>query len=170
MDIKDAIAKLDPADNDMWTEDGLPRLAVLSRMMGREVTRDELHNTRPGLTRKSLEAPDKEDIVEEKGDLELLKERLATLDGIYEKTTAALNEAKLAQSEVEKMRDDVLGKIEAESPRIKNDFEPFAAFIKRAKEDRLKRAGRFEEVKKALAGIDTQTRRHVSKVVNKGRR
>lgn len=51
--LLDTLKKLKPENDDHWTSDGLPRLDVLSKAVGREVTRDELNATVPGFSRVS---------------------------------------------------------------------------------------------------------------------
>lgn len=49
--IKDVLAKLDPANDAHWTNDGLPRLDVISKALGRDVTREQLNESSPGFSR-----------------------------------------------------------------------------------------------------------------------
>lgn len=47
----ETLKKLDPSNDVFWTDDGLPRLDVLSKALGREVTRQELNDNVPGFNR-----------------------------------------------------------------------------------------------------------------------
>lgn len=52
MDIRTALAQLDPQDDEHWTMDGLPRVDAVAVLSGYdEVTRKEITDAAPGLTR-----------------------------------------------------------------------------------------------------------------------
>ncbi len=52
MNLAQAIAKLDPEDEDHWTADGLPRMDVLVEFTGdRSITRAQVSGLSPELTR-----------------------------------------------------------------------------------------------------------------------
>lgn len=53
MDLKQALANLDTSDESHWTSDGLPRVDVVSTMIGVDVTRKQITDCAPGLTRTS---------------------------------------------------------------------------------------------------------------------
>lgn len=50
-DIKAALAKLDPANDEHWTTDGLPRLDAVEAMVGSAVSRKDITNAAPEFTR-----------------------------------------------------------------------------------------------------------------------
>lgn len=51
--IAEVLAKMDPKNDAHWTNDGLPRLDILSKAVGRDVTRDELNLSHPSFNRVS---------------------------------------------------------------------------------------------------------------------
>jgi hypothetical protein len=56
MDLKQALARLDPADDDHWTADGLPRVDAVSMILGRDVKRAAITDAAPGMTRETFAA------------------------------------------------------------------------------------------------------------------
>ena len=52
MDIQEALLKLDKNDDSQWTSDGVPLVAAISKIMGREVTRSEIVNAAPTFSRQ----------------------------------------------------------------------------------------------------------------------
>lgn len=55
MTIEEALRQLDPTNDDHWTGDGLPRVDVISGIVGRAVTRKEITDAAPLLVRESLQ-------------------------------------------------------------------------------------------------------------------
>lgn len=51
MDLKHALSQLDPKDDTQWTSDGAPLVEAVSRIAGRQVTRKEIVDADPALTR-----------------------------------------------------------------------------------------------------------------------
>lgn len=51
MNIKDALAQLDPQNNDHWTGDGLPLVQAVSDLVGKDVSRKEVTDALPGFSR-----------------------------------------------------------------------------------------------------------------------
>lgn len=49
--ISDVLTKLDPANDDHWTMDGLPQLEAVGNLAGFKVTRKQITDARPGFTR-----------------------------------------------------------------------------------------------------------------------
>ena len=60
MDIKAALESLDHAVEDLWTNDGLPRVDAVSAIVGREVTRGEITAADPEFTRGAVAGPSEE--------------------------------------------------------------------------------------------------------------
>lgn len=56
MDIKQALSNLDPKDDTQWTGDGMPLVEVVSKIAGRPVTRKEIIDADPDLTRAAAVA------------------------------------------------------------------------------------------------------------------
>jgi len=59
LSIADAVGKLDPANDEHWTEDGLPRVDAVTKLVGRPVVRREVTEAAPKATRAAAqpEAP-----------------------------------------------------------------------------------------------------------------
>jgi hypothetical protein len=51
MDIRGALSKLDPANDEQWTDDGLPRTGALEALGLKGVTRGKITAAAPGFTR-----------------------------------------------------------------------------------------------------------------------
>lgn len=51
MDIKAALSRLDPEQDDLWTSNGLPLVEAVSKLVGREVSRQEITNADPQFNR-----------------------------------------------------------------------------------------------------------------------
>ena len=55
MNIKEALAKLDPSDDAFWTGDGMPRMDVLQKMtLTPDLSRTQVTNAAPDFTRASV--------------------------------------------------------------------------------------------------------------------
>lgn len=70
MDIREALKGLDPANDDHWTSDGLPRVDVVAEAVGAPVTRKQITDAVPDLIRpqpdhENVEAEVAEEPVEE---------------------------------------------------------------------------------------------------------
>lgn len=71
MEIKEALAQLDAFDDDQWTADGLPKLDVVSGMVGERVTRQQVTDAAPQFNRENMETDDAEEegLREEEGEV-----------------------------------------------------------------------------------------------------
>lgn len=58
MDIAKTLLELDATNDDHWTTDGLPRVEVISELAGIPVTRKQITDAAPGLTRQRLATGD----------------------------------------------------------------------------------------------------------------
>lgn len=56
MELREALESLDPRDDGHWTSNGIPRVDVVSGLVGREVLRQEITDAAPELTRSTLAA------------------------------------------------------------------------------------------------------------------
>lgn len=92
MDLLDALKKLNPEDNNDWTDEGLPRLDVVNALYGRNVTRAELKKAAPGFSRHNFH------VIPAKDSLEVLEpgpevEGPATYQDLLKAYDIKLNEA-----------------------------------------------------------------------------
>lgn len=65
MDLKEALSLLDHEDDSHWTSDGQPVLAVVSDLVGRKVSREEIIEAAPEMSRQAEEPKDDEILDEE---------------------------------------------------------------------------------------------------------
>lgn len=68
MTIKEALLKLDPENDEHWTQDGLPKLDALSEIFGEKVTRKEATEADPDFIRPTNEEEDEEDDSDDEDD------------------------------------------------------------------------------------------------------
>ncbi len=61
MELTEALAKLDPKNDEHWTQDGSPRVDVVSTFMGRDVKRIEITDAAPHLKRDNAIEPAEEE-------------------------------------------------------------------------------------------------------------
>lgn len=66
MDIKEALGQLDTMNDEQWTSEGLPKVDVISEMVGSTVTRQQITDAGPKFTRSNTEL----DEVEGEGEIE----------------------------------------------------------------------------------------------------
>lgn len=64
MDIAEALHQLDPHDDSHWTDGGAPRIDAVSELVGEKVTRKQITDAAPDLTRDRL-LPDPDAVVVE---------------------------------------------------------------------------------------------------------
>lgn len=50
-DLLETLKALDPTDDSLWTDDGLPSLAAVQELVGSDVTREAINEVAAGLTR-----------------------------------------------------------------------------------------------------------------------
>lgn len=102
--IKEALSELDTVDDDQWTNEGAPLVEVVSRLVGENVTRQEIVEAAPKFTRENPEleednssdgeeqpnetAPDpdqdsepEENITEDEPSVKDLENRMKEIDG-----------------------------------------------------------------------------------------
>ncbi len=71
MDLIEALALLEQANDEHWTQDGSPRLDVLKELVGSTVTRADINEAAKGFSRENLvisqpdDAVDNEDVAED---------------------------------------------------------------------------------------------------------
>lgn len=147
MDLKDAIAKLDPANDAHWTDEGLPRLDALSSLAGRKVTRGEIDSTvnRHELL-ATLDAAPPLDFEANVAEQNLDAEHREAEDEVSE------IENYLAKANVEldrrrKVRDDLMDKIiKRDEAKPGHAFEPFAQYLENEQRKRDERAASLNKV------------------------
>jgi len=118
MNLKAALATLDPFDDDQWTADGAPTLAAVAAAFGDKVTRKEVTEADPLFTRDvagqldDAAKLDPAEDVEPLSDLDLLKMEQSVLEEQNAEIIRGIDEAKKAvlktQKRLEKINDDLL--------------------------------------------------------------
>ena len=53
MNVEEALARLDPANDEHWTADGMPKVETVSALMGQAASRRQITDAAPGFTRAS---------------------------------------------------------------------------------------------------------------------
>ncbi len=89
MNLKDALKSLDKNDKSNFTNDGQPRLDVLSKLVGRQVTRDDLKNASKTSESKTVGSESSEDNEKSlKEEMKKASERLREAQKAYDEATA----------------------------------------------------------------------------------
>lgn len=57
MDIKEALAQMDQLDDEQWTADGAPKIEVISGLVGKKVTRQEIIDVAPHFSKENPDIP-----------------------------------------------------------------------------------------------------------------
>ena len=125
MELKEAIASLDPRNDDHWTEQGLPRMEVIKELTGSHFSRKEITEAAPLVTRERLLAgestavnqdpdadktddPEVKTTQEEAAPEAPVDDVVARLEGLVTSTTQALHDAEqaanAANAEVKRLR------------------------------------------------------------------
>jgi hypothetical protein len=145
MTITEALHKLDPANDSHWTTDGLPVLDVVSKLVGKTVTRDELD---PEYCRDVAIEPEVDDTTQSQK-VSLKSEELArTIATLEKKRNAISNELRQAQ-----LQYSACLEIEARmSPQ--NDTKARRAYLEQANARRAERAGIVAQGMAILHGVD----------------
>lgn len=60
MDIKEALMNMDALDDDQWTQEGAPKIDVVSEMVGSKVTRQDIIDAAPEFTKDNMVVPDED--------------------------------------------------------------------------------------------------------------
>lgn len=171
MELKEALEKLDPANDDHWTDDGAPRLSAVVAVVGREVKRKEITDASPGLTRESArrgptgnegevaptgaetDGPAGPDVDAEPGADEGRDAKREELTGRRDYIAAAIEKMRAEIvvlngyiAEASKEHDEVTSKLEAEFPP-KRFSENIQEFLASQHAERVRRAaGRVQTV------------------------
>lgn len=158
MDIKEAIAELDPKNDAHWTEDGLPLVDEVQKIAGDfDITREQITEASPDVTRASaladVEPDEDEDGTEEQAESETpldplaeAKERLAEVTKVCGELRSAREridaELKAAQAEHDRLQTY----IDRTTPRDSNQ-ENINQYLAKQHEIREARAGRAKQLR-----------------------
>lgn len=158
VEIRAALAKLDPKNEDHWTENGLPRLDALG--LTPLPKRVEVTEAAPLYTRANpvvpVEAVKAEPVQEQPKAVAPNADQLAGLQGDLDAAEAlvrdqqsALNEAQRAVVKAQAMRDEVITKIAKAGIRPDHEnIHGIRAVLERSKIERAEKAAIASELKK----------------------
>lgn len=180
--VKEAMAQLDPTNDDHWTTEGAPRLDVIKEIVGRPVSRSELmkvskvfcrkHNnldTLPPVDEK-VETTDSETQEGKKGETEAEanttteapetetsnagESTKSALEALHERADKARVALTCAQDEYDSiMREiDVLN-VELEENEM-SGTEVFQAYLKSQNEMRQKQADAIKDIQATMKGLN----------------
>lgn len=151
--ILEALSKLDPENNDHWTQDGSPRLGAV----GDGVSRADILAAAPLFNRKNTEtaAERLEEVVTEKLDkADSIKEQKAVAES---KIRAAIAAMQAAKADLDAANAELNEAAEAEKQLdTRSDTELNQAFLQKDFELRLEKAAQRKQAMKLLemAGVD----------------
>lgn len=79
MDIKEALGQLDTLNDDQWTSEGMPKVDVVSALVGSTVTRQQIIDSAPKFSRQNtdLDAEEEEGTEEEVQSVEIDEDLIA---------------------------------------------------------------------------------------------
>lgn len=151
MEILSAIKLLNKANDEDWTADGLPAVGRLSQLCGHSVTRAQITEAAPTLTRAT--APDIETEVE---NVEAVSEEVSNFD-LQLRSLESISDCDTALSQLYEQRDillDVISKVQKvrdgfvtdESKVAKED--PIATFLASERDNLSKKAEVIKNVSK----------------------
>jgi hypothetical protein len=159
--IIQALGKLDQKDDSHWTSDGAPRVDVLSKMVGEELTRAAIVGAAPDFTRATLKLPEPapsptaadvadaaakvaasappvvQKVLDQRAQV---REAIAALDEEIAAQRAEVEAAQKKLRELEAAQNTLHDGISSEYSHVENQLAIMAA-IDRAKETRAQRAG-----------------------------
>ena len=133
MTLAAALAALDVANDDHWTQEGLPRLDVLKELTGKSVARSDLS---PAFTRESqqpasldeTDAPDDLAELDDKGDS--LEDELNAANAAVDAFAVALSDATVEYKRLMALRDEVVRKIDIrDAKRPNKSWEPIGEYL-----------------------------------------
>lgn len=155
MTLDDALASLDSGVDDHWTTDGQPKISYVSGLVGRQVTRTEITEAAPQLTRDTATVPEaapepvKEPTLEEK------------IGDAKDRRKAAQVAFAAAQADLAAMEDEVT---RLEQEHYEATFQPqdnaalIRAYLDRQKKNKAAAKGSSQE-HRAPIDVDASNRR-----------
>lgn len=175
MELIDALRNLDPLDDDHWTQSDDPRIDVVSRLVGRTVSRQEIIDASPGFSRTSPIASKREEKPEEKLALqeflsadvtaqrflnylgsipsEELEATIGVLSEMLEDVEDRLRRGADLKREIKQCIGLTRARVAREIPEVSNQ-EAIRAYITRQAESR---GVRFEKVREVRKIVDLKT-------------
>jgi len=143
MNLNEALAKLDPANDEHWTAEGLPRTDALAKLLGRTISRKEISEAAPELSRSSTVEADEAEASPPAEAQASLEDRLAEAHAAVVVAEAKVNEAKRELAEATAAEDAIISEREREDrskPGHLRQQEHIMEHIRRHNERRSKSA------------------------------
>ncbi len=155
MNINEALAKLDPFDDDHWTADGAPAIAAVISIFGDKVTRKQITETDPLLTRETAgqiadatpDVPAEEP--EPMSDLDKLKNEQSILEDQNVQMSQNIEETKQAVLKNNVRLDKIHDELLVLDPPMTNQ-QGIQAYIAASNAARAKRHGLAQRVAASL--------------------
>jgi hypothetical protein len=167
MEIKDALAHLDPLDDDQWTTEGLPKVDAVEKILGKSVSRADITNADPSFNRESAgsvpddsvstdepaETPDAEETEKEEPQVEMdpIDRKEAELQAEIEdlsllasqkiKELDILKKQVTELSHLQNVKNNMLTRLRRARPN-RADHTAIGAYLARAAKTREERAAR----------------------------
>lgn len=130
MNLKEALASLDVANDEHWTQDGQPRLDVLGTLTGGRVTRSDLS---PAFTRESqqpVKLDETEAAIEDQVVEDTLDADLAAAEEACNDVENYLGKAQVELTKRQQVRDDLLARREKRDRAIPgHSWKPIQEFL-----------------------------------------
>lgn len=153
MTIKEALAKLDPFDNDHWTADGAPAIVAVTAIFGDKVTRKEITDADPLFTRDLAGQLDDVKLADVEpdpvSDIDNLKVQEIDLNQQIKAITVERETMKADLKRLHAERDTITEKLLVIDPPMSN-MEGIQAYIAASNASRARRHGVAQAVAAAL--------------------
>jgi len=140
MTILEALPKLDPKNDAHWTADGLPKADIVSKLVGATLTREDISEEAPEFCRGTQSLP-----VQAKGQLEVLQEKLATID-------LQMGELNKQRTQVMRSLDELIEVVEKQQ----KDGNSIVSFLQRQQEIQLEQAEERHRLAERLGILPSQ--------------
>lgn len=153
--IRQALALLDPSNDDHWTSQGLPSMEVVNGLVdGEPVTRAQLNRYAPGFSRSTAgptEAPDAPEPTREPSEVEILEAAIAERNEKIRELSAKRNSLNGEIRRLTKEADRDRRKLATLSPP-RTHTEIYREYLERTKEHRRRVAERRQSVQPPTDG------------------
>lgn len=156
MDLADALASLDPENDDHWTQDGSPKLETISALVGEKVSRGAITKAFPNLDRdaardaaaKAAEeaaaaaaaAPDEPDEPSVEEEVDELQMAVEEAEARMHECRAALDKAQKEMGQAQVEFEKILVEYDKSHPPMSNQ-EKIMEYLEGQKLERARRAG-----------------------------
>ena len=156
MDLISVLRDMDHDDDDIWTDDGLPRMEYIEAMMGdNSIKRKDVTDAAPHFSRGHADLPEENEVAFEKEEVdpEISEARaeLRNAEADLRAAEEAVREAQLVLKNAQKIHDEAYNKVQRVDPPMTN-AQAIRNFIDKSNEERMKRYVKRAAVLEALPG------------------